>query len=135
MATPTARTLALLRGCGHAANVVERWIPRVNRRRDLFGCIDVVAVRRGESGVLAVQVTTLPNVAARLAKAKGRPELRTWLAAGNRFQVHGWYRRGGKWGVKIVALQSEELAGAIVQAPARRARAPRQRDMFNAAEG
>jgi hypothetical protein len=112
--------------------VVERWLPHAKVRRDLFGCIDVVAVRRGESGVLAVQATTLEHVAARLAKAKGRPELRTWLAAGNRFQVHGWYRRNGKWDVKIVALRSEDLAGAIVQAPARRGRKPVQLDLFAA---
>jgi hypothetical protein len=41
--TPMARTLAFLRGCGHAADVVERWLPRVNVRRDLFHCIDIVA--------------------------------------------------------------------------------------------
>ena len=46
--TPTARSLAFLRRCGHSADVVERWIPlRDNVRRDLFGFIDVVAVRRG----------------------------------------------------------------------------------------
>ena len=121
--TPAARSLAFLRACGHDADVVERWLPRVNVRRDLFHCIDIVGVRRGETGVLGVQATVLGSISARLEKAKGRPELRTWLAAGNRFQVHGWYRRQGRWEVKIVALTSEKLAAVIVQAPRRRGRA------------
>jgi hypothetical protein len=100
--------------------VVERWIPKANVRRDLFGCIDVVAVRRGESGVLAIQATTLAHVSARLAKAKGRPELRTWLAAGNRFEVWGWSYRGRRWVVKRVALRGEDLAGVVVEVPPRR---------------
>ena len=127
--TPTARTLAFLRRCGHVADVVERWIPRANVRRDLFGFIDVVAVRRGEAGVLGVQATTLPNVAARLSKAKGRTELRTWLAAGNRFAVFGWYRRGDRWRVKIVALRPDTLAPEVQGAPAR-GRKARQLDLF-----
>jgi hypothetical protein len=135
MTSPTARTLAFLRGCGHAADVVERWLPRVNRRRDLFGCIDVIAVRRGEAGVLAVQATSLANVSARLVKAKGRPELWTWLSAGNRFSVFGWYRRAGKWRVKIVALRSADLAAVVVQPVARRGRRAVQRDMFGGIAG
>jgi len=128
--SPTARSLRYLRECGHVADVVERWIPRANVRRDLFGVIDVVAVRRGEAGVLGVQATTLPNVAARLAKAKTRAELRTWLAAANRFAVFGWYRRGGRWRVKIVELRAEDLASLVIQGPPRRSRKPVQADLF-----
>ena len=129
--TPTARSLAFLRRCGHSADVVERWIPRANVRRDLFGFIDVVAVRRGEAGVLGVQATTLPNVAARLTKAKGRAELRTWLAAGNRFAVFGWYRRGKRWCVKIVNVRPEDLAAVVLQGRSRRRRRrPIQAELF-----
>ncbi len=130
--SPTARTLKFLRSCGHQAEVVERWIPRANVRRDLFHCIDVVAVRRGEMGVLGVQVTTLPNLSSRLAKARAQPELRTWLAAGNRFSLHGWYQRGGQWDVKIVDVQAGNLAAVVVQTPARRrgGKGFRQPDLF-----
>ena len=128
--SPTARSLAMLRKCGHAAGIVERWLPGVNRRKDLFGCIDLVAVRRGEAGVLAVQATSLANVSARLGKAKARSELRTWLAAGNRFSVFGWYRRQGRWRVKIVDLRTEDLAAVVVQSPPRRGRKAVQKDLF-----
>lgn len=133
--TPTARSLAFLRDCGHIADVTERWIPHANKRRDLFGIIDLVAVRRGEQGVLGVQATSLSNVSARLKKAKGRPELRTWLAAGNRFAVWGWYQRGGKWAVKMVALTTGDLTAEVVQAPARRGKRPVQPDLFAGGEG
>lgn len=135
MTSPTARTLAFLRRCGHAAAVVERWNAHAGIRQDVFGVIDIIAVRRGEPGVLAVQATTLPNVSARLAKAKVRPELRTWLAAGNRFQVHGWFQRAGRWKVKIVALRAEDLVSVVVQAPRRRSKMPVQGDLFTEAAG
>ena len=85
--TPTARSLTLLRSTGHIAGVVERWLPQVNRRSDLFGFADLLAVHRVVSGVLLVQATSLSNVSARLTKAKGKPELAVWLRAGQRFEV------------------------------------------------
>jgi hypothetical protein len=112
--SPTARSLALLRACGHDADVVERFLVHANVRRDLFGCIDIVAVRRGESGALGVQSTTRDHISHRRTKAAALPALRTWLAAGNRFQLHGWYRQGAKWEVKIIELRQEDLAGVVV---------------------
>lgn len=60
---------------------------------DLWGFADYLAVRPGE--ILLVQVTTLANAAAREKKARGKPELRAWLKAGGRFQVHAWRQPGG----------------------------------------
>jgi hypothetical protein len=94
--TPTARTLALLRRRGY------------------------LAVRPNESGVLGVQATTLGHVSARLAKARALPALKTWLAAGNRFEVWGWARCRGRWRVKIVSVQAKDLAGIVLEAPPRR---------------
>jgi hypothetical protein len=118
--TPTARSLTLLRRRGYLADVVERWIPRANIRRDLFGCIDLAAVCLDAPGVLGIQATTEAHVSTRLAKARALPALKTWLAAGNRFEVWGWTRRGRRWRVKIVAVVSEDLAAVVVDAPPRR---------------
>jgi hypothetical protein len=123
--TPTARTLTLLRRRGYLTDVVERFIAGAGERgqgirRNLFGCIDVVAIGIDEPGVLGIQATTIGHVAHRLAKARGRPELRTWLAAGNRFEVWGWARRAGRWRVKIVALTGEDLAAVVLESPRRR---------------
>jgi hypothetical protein len=108
--SPTARTLALLRREGFTAGVVERWLPYAGVRSDLFGCMDLVAVRRHEPGVLGIQATTAANLATRLKKAKQQPELRTWLAAGNQFAVFAWHKREGRWQVKRVSLRAGDLA-------------------------
>lgn len=106
--TPTARTLALLRDRGYLADVAERWIPRANVRRDLFGCIDVVAIRAG-CAVLGVQATTADHVSHRVSKARTIPALQTWLAAGAAFQVWGWVKRGNRWRTRIVELRGADL--------------------------
>jgi hypothetical protein len=121
--------LKLLRQLGYVADVVERWLPHANVRRDLFGCIDLIAVHALERGVLAVQCTTRGHVSDRLAKARGRPELRTWLAAGNRLEVWGWQRRERRWEVVRVTVTYEALADDSPIILPRRRRS-RQRELF-----
>jgi|HubBroStandDraft_6_1064221.scaffolds.fasta_scaffold799327_3 hypothetical protein len=129
--TPTARTLALLRRCGYRAAVVESWVPRANVRRDLFGFADVLAVAaHRDPRFLLVQCTTAAHVAHRLAKAKGRPGLRTWLAAGGAFEVWGWARRGRRWTVRRVAVQGDDLRDVLLSAAPRRRR-HRQPELFS----
>jgi hypothetical protein len=89
--TPTARSLAYLRKEGWRAHVVEQRLPHSNITRDLFGFIDILAIRDGE--VLAVQTTSASNVASRLTKIES-DELADALAevrkAGWAIHVHGW---------------------------------------------
>ena len=118
--TPTARTLTRLRDLGYHADVVERWLPRANVRRDLFGCIDVVAVHPHDRVILGVQATTAAHVAHRLAKARGQPALAAWLRSGGQFQVWGWCRRGRRWEVKVGGVEADDLAAVVLQAPRRR---------------
>lgn len=80
--TPPARSLAYLRLQGHTVQVVERFILGVKIQRDLFGCIDIFAIRGDRSGVLGVQATTSSHVVSRKEKAEARPELQTWLRVG-----------------------------------------------------
>jgi hypothetical protein len=113
-ASPTQRTLGRLRKAGWLCQTVEQRLPRCFITRDLFGCIDVIAIKPGEP-VLGVQCTSAGNVAARLAKALRAPGLRTWLACGCAFQVWGWSKRGprGKrklWDVTRRRVQLADLA-------------------------
>jgi hypothetical protein len=89
--TPTARSLAYLRKDGWRCSVVEQNVPRTNIKRDLFGFIDILALRGGE--VLAVQTTSATNVSARLHKIES-DELADALAdvrqAGWYIHIHGW---------------------------------------------
>lgn len=128
MATPTARTLAELRKQGYVAAVVERWLPKVDLRKDLFGCIDVLACHGLTAGCLGVQATTRENVMHRVEKAAKQIELRTFLQAGNRFEVWGWEQRGGKWTHLVYPVTLRELAGIIVM-PKRRKK-DRQKALF-----
>jgi hypothetical protein len=125
MATPTARSLALLRRVGYLAAVVECWIPHANRRRDLFGFADVLAVHPVRREIVLVQVTTAGHLADRLAKVRAAPELPGLLAGGCKVQLHGWKRHGKRWRVKLVDVGPGDL-GPAAAAPLRRRRRRRR---------
>lgn len=112
--TPTRRTLIMLRRAGWLPAVVERWLPRANLRADLWGFGDVLAVHPQERRFLIVQATTVGHVANRLSKARSRPELALWLAAGGAFEVHGWGLANGRWYCKRVSVSPEDLKPVIV---------------------
>jgi hypothetical protein len=127
--SPTARTLVRLRASGYLADVCERFIAAVQRRRDLFGFADVLAIRRGEKGVLAVQATTRGHVQDRLTKAKSRRELAVWLGAGNSFEVWGWHKREDHWRVHRVAVNGGDLRESV-WTPRGRLRPAKQKEFF-----
>jgi hypothetical protein len=131
MPSPTALTLDRLCRSGYYVSVCERWIPRANLRKDLFGFGDIVAIDRRQPGLLLVQCTSTGHVADRLTKAKGRPELAAWLKAGGRFQVWGWHHQAGRGEVRIVEVTGEDLStGAVTGPTRRRGRRPRQPELF-----
>ena len=92
--SPTVRSLAILRKEGYTAQVVERWNAYGMVRIDLFGFIDICAIKEGESGVLGVQTTSQSNVSARLKKILFIPESKLWLITGNKLLLHGWAKKG-----------------------------------------
>lgn len=101
--TPTARSLERLRAEGWTVGVVEQRIPRTNITRDLFGFVDLVAVRDGET--LAVQVTSGSNVSARVRKIGEAEHVGAVRSAGWRIVVHGWRKNAaGRWILRVVDL-------------------------------
>lgn len=128
--SPTARSLAWLRERRYLADVVERWIAQAGIRKDLFGFIDLVAIRPGE--IVGIQTTTASNLASRLKKAQALPALRTWLASGAGFMLHGWKRVGSRWAVRILEVQAVDLPPAELLAMPRRRRGKgsRQGNLF-----
>ena len=99
----------MLRKLGWTAEVVERWNPHARVRHDLFGFIDIMAVRDGYT--LAVQTTSASGVSARIRKIADSDHIAAVRAAGWRVEVHGWrkqkVKRGGKathWVARIVDL-------------------------------
>lgn len=94
--SPTARELQWRRENGWTAAVVERYNPHARIRQDLFGFIDLIAV--GNGWIVAVQVTSGSNHAARVAKIKAEPRSEAWRAAGGRIEVVSWSKRKVKRG-------------------------------------
>ena len=102
--TPTARSLKHLRGEGWLAEVVERFIPGANIRKDLFGIGDVVAIKYGGPPNL-IQVTSGSNVASRVKKIQESEHLPVLLACGWLVQVHGWRKNAkGRWTLRVVDI-------------------------------
>ena len=107
MTSPTQRSKAKLIAEGYTVAITERWNQFAHVRQDLFGFADMVAVRIGTTGVLAVQTTSGSNVSARVEKIRNEPRAGIWLACGNRIEVHGWRKVGprGKrktWECRVV---------------------------------
>ena len=93
--SPTQRSLKLLRDRGYLAEVVEKWIPGANIRKDLWGWCDVVGVKRGET--VAVQATSAGNVSARVKKIADSETVGRVREAGWRIVVMGWVKRNNRW--------------------------------------
>ncbi len=101
--SPTQRTLAELRRRGYLAQVVEHWVPGARVRRDLFGFIDVLAIKPDE--VLGVQACAGASVAARVAKIAEHENVGQVREAGVRIMVWGWRKNSaGRWVLREVDL-------------------------------
>lgn len=103
MTSPTARSLKVLRDRGYHAEVVERWIPGANIRKDFAGFIDILALKDDE--VLAVQTTSDAHVAERVSKITEHEKLPLIRGVGWGIHVHGWRKNaGGRWVLREVNL-------------------------------
>lgn len=103
MKRPTQRSLDLLRKEGWLPAVVEKWNPHAKCRQDLFGIIDIVAIRDGET--LGVQATTASNLSKRIRKIEESDALSLLREAEWTIEVHGWRKdKKGRWVCKRVNI-------------------------------
>lgn len=103
--SPTSLTLKHLRKQGYQlVAVTEKWNPHARIRQDLFGIIDVLAIRGTE--ILAVQATSGANVSARVDKLTEHESTPIIRAANIRLVVHGWRKSqpSGRWTLREVDL-------------------------------
>ena len=99
--SPTTLSLKALRDAGYVAAVVEHFNPHKRIRQDLFGFIDIIAIRPGET--LAVQTTSRSNMAARVRKIADHPNVAAVREAGWAIHVHGWKKNDkGRWECRTV---------------------------------
>ena len=98
--SPTQLSLAKLREEGYLVDVVERWIPGANIRKDLYGFIDIIALKGKET--LAVQTTSAGNMSARCKKIADHENVGVVREAGWTIHVHGWHQDDKrKWHCKV----------------------------------
>jgi hypothetical protein len=100
--SPTQRSLKMLRAEGFTVAVTEHWNAFAHIRQDLFGFVDLVALRASET--LAVQTTTADNLSARRRKILASPLLSRVLGAGWRIEIHGWRKVKGRWAARREAI-------------------------------
>lgn len=103
MATsPTQRTLAALRADGWLPAIVEKWNPHARIRQDLYGFIDILAVRDGET--LAIQACSGSSTSARVDKITNHENLSAVRKAGWRIEVWAWRKLKAGWAARVVDL-------------------------------
>jgi hypothetical protein len=112
MSSPYARSKQQLEAAGYLVGRTEHWNSFVKIRQDLFGIIDMICVKADELGVLGVQPTVGDRVSDHLKKALANKVLPVWLAAGNRFVIHGWRKVGDRgkrklWECRLVPVTVE----------------------------
>lgn len=109
--SPTSRTLKALRIMGYTAAVTEHWNGFAHLRQDLFGFIDILAIRADKPGVLGVQCTTDSNMAARSGKIQDLPAAKVFTQAGNKIWVVGWAKHGPRGKAKHWQMKTILVAG------------------------
>ena len=115
--SPTARSLAYCREMGWTAAVVEQTIPKTYIKRDFLGFADLIVLRpdldlpadSNVTGIVAVQVTSGSNHAARAAKIAAEPRAKAWLVCGGLIEVWSWAKQGARGKRKVWTLRRESL--------------------------
>ncbi len=120
MASPTSRTLEALRKEGWIAQVVEKYNHWSRQKTDLFGGIDIIAIK-GES-TLGVQATVGSSHAAHVSKLLSLDTMKLWLCGPRMLELWSWSRykvkRGGKavrWKVRVATFVLDQRGRVCVQ--------------------
>lgn len=98
--------------------ITEHWNPWAHIRQDMYGLLDLVAIRHDSPGVFGINACEdNGEVSMHIHKylngyhhpRKGfigpNPHLPVWLAAGNRFSLMGWGKRGDRGKRKVWTLR------------------------------
>jgi len=91
---PTTLSVRELRRLGYTCEVVERYNSFTKRKNDLFGFIDILAVK--DKKVIGIQATSRSNISTRLNKIV-ESELYPLIKYGIHVLVWGWYKDKNRW--------------------------------------
>lgn len=100
MTSPTQRSKALLESQGYKVWIVEHWNSFARIRVDMWGFLDLVAIKPGET--VGVQTTSYSNLSARVKKIAEHENVDAVREAGWRILCHGWKKNAkGRWEVVV----------------------------------
>ncbi len=102
-APTTQLTLRHYRKQGYVCDVAEYFNAYAGVRKDLFGFIDLCAVREGE--LVLIQTTSWSNVSSRRNKIRGIPAAAMLSSVpGVRIDLVGWRKKGARWECKTETM-------------------------------
>lgn len=105
-----SHTAEWLRKMGWSVDYTERPATRFTNTKDLFGCIDLIALKAGRPK-LAVQATAARNpggqAAARVRKILSIPEAKLWIEDGSYLWVVCWVFKDRRWEPDIRPITKE----------------------------
>lgn len=108
---PLQRSKKRLEEDGWSVWRVEQWVqwPPPGHRVDMYNLFDLTAVKATVNGVWGIQCCTGSGISAHVKKALGIAYLAVWKAAGNRFSIWGWSKKGKRGKRKTWQLREVEL--------------------------
>lgn len=103
MQSYTEKTLKLLRELGYHSQVVEKWNSFAKIRIDLFGCIDIIAVK--PNIIVGVQSTSYGCRRDHYLKIIAEPRALEWIKSGASLWMITWRKRKVKRGGKAIRYE------------------------------
>lgn len=100
MSSPTQRSLKLMRERGYTCAIVEHWNPFAHIRQDLYGVIDILCIKEGET--VAVQACNYSDVSKRVQKIADSPNTAIIRSANWKILIHGWHKVKNRYQVREV---------------------------------
>lgn len=82
--------------------IVEKWNPHARIRQDLFGFIDILGIKDGET--IAIQACAGSSLSARVKKITEHENLAAVRKANWRIEVWAWRKLKSGWAPKIIDL-------------------------------
>jgi len=85
----TQKSLQKWKSEGWTCARVEHFNPYIGITQDLYGFIDILAMKEGE-GFVGIQTTSRNHISTRINKMRSLSTPKTFLEAGGRIVVEGW---------------------------------------------
>ncbi len=105
--SPTSRATEILRKEGFTFGIVERKVPYQFISQDFLGFADLIYLTK--ASIVAVQVTTGSNHAARRTKILAEPRALAWIKSGGLIEIWSFALQGGSGKAKRWVLRKEEI--------------------------